>query len=104
MGHKHVCVECRVVKNLGSGYSNFHEANCSNCGRAMRFITHRFRPPKKKDNKGWHLVKYLIENGFAFQHVYQIGKSEYYKTPTNNYIPYPHTLKEAKEFVEKYKM
>jgi hypothetical protein len=50
----------------------------------MRLLNQRFRPPKKADKKGWQLV-------------------EYFKTPYDNYIPYPKNLRDAKEFVEKYK-
>lgn len=68
----------------------------------MRLLNQRFRPPKKLDNKAWQLVEFLIESGFPFQHIYQVGKNEYFKTPSNNYIPYPQTLRDAREFVERY--
>jgi len=48
-------------------------------------------------------MKFLISNGFPFQHIYNEGRSEYYLTKAHNYIEYPKTLEEAKEFVVKYK-
>lgn len=69
----------------------------------MLLLPHRFRPPKKNDDKGWELVNYLIENGFRFQHIYQLGSDDYNKKLTDNYISYPKNLRDAKEFVEKYK-
>jgi len=93
MGYKNVCVSCRIVKNLGTDYHNFHESNCTNCGENMIFIHHAFRAPKKTDDKAWKVVKYLIDNGFRFGH----------QMSEKNYVSYPETLEEAKEFVEKYK-
>lgn len=70
----------------------------------MTLLSTRFRPPKKTDDKKWETVKYLIENGFFYDHVYQ-------KIETNingvlsyqNYATYPDNIRDAKEFVEKYK-
>lgn len=76
---------------------------CPKCGKPMLLLPHRFRPPKKNDDKGWELVNYLIENGFRFQHIYQLGSDDYNKKLTDNYISYPKNLRDAKEFVEKYK-
>ena len=70
----------------------------------MRLLSHRFTPPKKTDDKKWEAVKYLIENGFYYDHIYQnieinsIGVKIY-----QNYATYPDNIKDAKEFVEKYK-
>lgn len=69
----------------------------------MILLPHRFRPPKKSDEKGWELVRFLVNNGFPFQHVYQEGVNEYFSKTSDNYIPYPKNLKEAKEFIIKYK-
>ena len=100
MGHKAVCLECYRVENLGL---NLDVEKCPLCSNQMVFINHNFRPPKKTDKKKWELVKFLISEGFPFHHVYQEGKSEYLKTELDNYVNYPKTLQEAKEFVIKYK-
>jgi hypothetical protein len=70
----------------------------------MIILSHKFRPPKKTDDKKWETVKYLIENGFYYEHVYP-------KDETNSkgiksyitYVKYPENISDAKEFVEKYK-
>ena len=69
----------------------------------MILVNHRFRPPKKNDKKKWELVEFLITNGFPFQHIYKKAKSEYYKTQSDNYVEYPKTMEEARDFVIKYK-
>ncbi|WP_179345882.1 hypothetical protein [Winogradskyella ursingii] len=103
MGHKSVCLECYRVENLGLDLTNLHLGKCPLCSNQMIFINHSFRPPKKTDKKKWELVKFMISEGFPFHHVYQEGKSEYYKSESNNYVSYPKTLEEAKEWVVKYK-
>ncbi len=103
MGYKNVCLKCRRVENLGTDFKNFHTGNCPLCSSEMYFVNHAFRPPKKHSDKEWKVVEYLIKHGFIFHHIYQEGKSEYYKTQSNNYISYPKTIEEAKEFVVKYK-
>ncbi len=100
MGHKAVCLKCYRVENLGL---NLDVEECPLCSNQMVFINHNFRPPKKTDKKKWELVKFLISEGFPFHHVYQEGKSEYSKNESDNYVNYPKTLQEAKEFVIKYK-
>src|SRR5690554_7210315 len=71
MGYKSVCIECRKSLNrpLDTGSERLYL--CSECGKPMTLLSHRFRPPKKTDDKKWETVKYLIENGFHFDHVYQ---------------------------------
>jgi len=103
MGHKSVCLSCYRVENLGTNLTNIHIDKCPLCFNQMIFVNHKFRPPKKSDKKSWELVKFLISEGFAFQHIYQNGKSEFYKGKSENYVAYPTTMSEAKEFVIKYK-
>ncbi|WP_196889853.1 hypothetical protein [Aureivirga sp. CE67] len=76
---------------------------CPICSNQMIFLNHKFRPPKKTEKKKWELVKFLIFNGFPFQHIYKNGKSDCFKTEADNYVAYPKNLHEAKEFVIKYK-
>ena len=60
----------------------------------MTLMPHRFRPPKKLDLKKWEVVEFLVLKGFKYGHVYRsVGK----------YAKYPETMKDALEFVEKYK-
>ena len=103
MGYKAVCLKCHRVENLGTDLTKMHIGKCPLCSNDMIFVNHKFRPPKKTDKKGWELVKFLIAEGFPFHHIYQEGKSEFYKTSKDNYVSYPKTIEEAKEFVIKYK-
>lgn len=48
-------------------------------------------------------MEFLINNGFPFQHIYVNGANEYFKNAENNFASYPTNLREAKEFIEKYK-
>lgn len=103
MGHKKVCLDCKICLNLDVSDYTAEKYPCSKCGKEMTLLPHRFRPPKKTHDKAWLLVKFLIENGFYFQHIYQEGSSDYNKKVTDNYVPYPKNLKEAKEFITTYK-
>lgn len=100
MGYKKVCLDCR--KSFNDNTNN--EMPCPHCGKAILFLSHRFRPPKKTDNEKWQTMKYLIENGFHYDHVYQkIETNNKGVTSYENYATYPDNLRDAKEFVERYK-
>jgi len=96
MGHKNVCFKCRKSQNLGSNFDNIRKSKCPECGVIMKLMPHRFRPPKKQDEKKWEVVKYLVSEGFEYQHILD-------DEIINTYVPYPETMNQAKEFVEKYK-
>lgn len=103
MGHKRVCLSCRITKNIQVDDYGIDKHPCSLCGNEMIFILSHFRPPKKSDDKSWEVVEFLIKHGFYFQHIYQKDLSEYSTQSTNNYISYPTNIKDAQEFVKKYK-
>jgi hypothetical protein len=65
-------------------------------------MPHRFRPPKKTDIKKWEVVKFLIEHGFKYQHIYKDVSLNNGIVDYSNYAVYPDNMKEAKEFAEKY--
>jgi hypothetical protein len=65
-------------------------------------MPHRFRPPKKTDIKKWEVVKFLIEHGFKYQHIYKDVSLKNGIVDYSNYAVYPDNMKEAKEFAEKY--
>lgn len=68
----------------------------------MIILPHRFRPPRKEDEKAWQVVEFLIRNGFPYQRVYEdIVKGDFKGLKKNT--SYPENLRDAKEFVEKYK-
>ena len=95
MGYKNLCIECRKVYNMGTDNARIKHADCPNCKNPMILMTHRFRPPKRQDESAWKVVRYLIENGFYYQHIYD-------EETVSTYVPYPNTMIEAKEFVNKY--
>jgi hypothetical protein len=59
----------------------------------MKDLTYKFEKKKKDNIKEWSAVRYLIENGFYYQHIYENGKA----------LKYPKNIKDAKVFVEKFK-
>jgi hypothetical protein len=88
---------------MGTDFDNIRQGNCPECGQAMTLMTHRFRPPKKEDEKKWLTVKYLVDNGFAYQHIYEeIETKDKQKIKRIN-VAYPDNLRDAREFVTKYK-
>ena len=104
MGYKNVCLTCRKAFNMGTDNDNIRQAKCPECGDLMTLMNHRFRPPKKDDIKKWDTVRYLVQNGFVYQHVYaKIEMKGNVVTSVQDYVRYPETLKEAEEFVKKYK-
>ncbi len=68
-------------------------------------MSYLFRPPKKADIKGWEIVKFLVEHGFFYQHIYkvvQVQKETGRIISMKEYVEYPKTMREAKDFVIKY--
>jgi hypothetical protein len=94
--NKLVCLMCKRTANSQS------EIVCSKCGQSMTVLPHRFRPPKESEQKKCDVVKYLVENGFYFQHIYK-AYPFYNMDSHENYAVYPKTKYEAKEFIEKFK-
>ncbi len=103
MGYKKVCFDCRKAFSQGTDLSNIRESNCPDCGELMKRVTHRFRPPKQKDLKKWEVAKFLMESGFLYEHVYKQIYEIRGITVLANYATYPENMRDAKEFVEKYK-
>jgi len=96
MGYKNICFECRKAFNQGTDFNIIRKAKCPNCGMEMEQVTHHFRPPKQKDIKKWETAKYLMRNGFIYQHIYKIVGS-------GLLVKYPENMRDAKEFINKYK-
>ena|SRR5690554_4754214 len=103
MGHKKLCLECRLTQNRPFDSGSELTYTCPECGKPMILLPHRFRPPKKTDDKKWETVKYLIDNGFYYQHIYKEIEIKNEVTLYQNYAAYPENIRDAKEFVEKYK-
>jgi hypothetical protein len=103
MGHKIVCLDCRKSFSQGTDFEKIKEINCVECGKKMTLLPHRFRAPKSTDIKKWETVKYLISNGFVYQHIYKNIEIKNGIISYQNYANYPENIRDAKEFVEKYK-
>jgi DNA-directed RNA polymerase subunit RPC12/RpoP len=103
MGYKNVCFDCKKAFNQGTDLNNIRESKCPDCGQLMKQVTHRFRPPKQKDTKQWEVAKFLMESGFLYEHVYERIYEIRGITVLANYATYPENMRDAKEFVEKYK-
>lgn len=98
MGHKSVCLSCKIAFSNGNNADNPVLQICPQCNDKMIQVNQKFKPPKKTDSKGWKIVTLLIENGFTFDSVYQqIDRNVFLK------VNYPETLAEAEEFVKLYK-
>jgi len=103
MGHKKVCLECKL--SLNRPFDNGSELTypCPDCGKPMTLLPHRFRPPKKSEIKKWDTVRFLVDHGFCYQHIYENMETKNGVTSYQNYVAYPDNIGDAKEFVEKYK-
>lgn len=101
MGYKSVCFKCR--KSFSRPHSAFGHVpeKCPNCGGTVALLNHTFRPPKQTDKDAWEVVQYLYENGFTYQHIQITSKSS--ASDKMKYAVYPTNMKEAREFVIKYK-
>jgi hypothetical protein len=104
MGYKNICFRCRRTFNVGTDLTNIKYTNCPECNGKMTFISQRFRPPRRTEDKKWETISYLIENGFIYQHIYEkvIVKNDRVRC-FEKLVKYPENIREAKEFVEKYK-
>lgn len=103
MGNKVVCLDCRKAFSERTDLVNRTHSSCPNCGKKMISLPHRFRPPKITDLKKWETVKYFIENGFYYQHIYKGAETSEHYNRQQSYVEYPEYIRDAKEFVEKYK-
>jgi len=67
MGYKSVCLNCRKAFSQGTDFTKFKKDKvCSDCGNTMEFLSEKFQPPPKTDNKKWEVVKFFIENDFFY--------------------------------------
>jgi predicted RNA-binding Zn-ribbon protein involved in translation (DUF1610 family) len=98
MGYKNVCLSCHIAFNNAN---RSVEIKCPTCGEGMIWMPHRFRPPRKLDDNAWAIVKYLVEHGFDYGHIYEAIPDN--PNGASRLVTYPTKLHEAKEFVKKYK-
>lgn len=100
MGYKNICLYCKISFSQGNDIVSFNEnRNCPKCREKMILVGHKFKPPKKSNDKAWEAVKLMIDNNFHYQSIYL----PYENNPRVLVsIPYPKTLADAKAFLEKY--
>jgi DNA-directed RNA polymerase subunit RPC12/RpoP len=105
MGHKVVCLKCQKAFNITSDPEGHTPMKCSECNSKLALFDHKFRPPKKSDDKAWQVVGFLYQKGFNYQHI--LSTTAHNKSislsRSENYVEYPKNMREAQEFVEKYK-
>ena len=94
MGNKSVCINCKITFSYGMDYNDIISRKCPQCRDKMINVNYKFEAPKKSRIKEWEAIKYLLENGFYFQHIYD---------ENNRYVKYPKNIKDAKIFVEKFR-
>lgn len=70
---------------------------CPECGGSAYNFGRHFKPPKKSDKNQWEKVRFLFQHGFRFQNIV------YEQDGVAVDVPYPKTLREAKDFVERYR-
>ena len=97
MGNKSVCLNCRIAFSHGMDYDCIISKRCPQCNAEMINVDYKFKAPKKDDIKRWEIIKYLLGNGFYFQHIYR--DDDYINAEL---VKYPQNIREAKIFVEKY--
>ena len=71
---------------------------CPQCRSPMAMLSRKFSAPRSGDIPQWKKVQFLVENGFRFYPVYERVEPGGLRV-----VPYPATLKEAKNFVETFK-
>lgn len=104
MGHKKVCLGCRLVFNqpFDPGYDLPY--TCPSCQVKMKLYPHRFRPPPKTDRRKWSVVRFLAEHGFNYQKILVKQERIPGKGAIEHSVPYPETMREAVLFVQQYKL
>lgn len=92
------CLECRksFKREFDLAKDCPSELTCPECSGIAHNFGRHFKAPKRSDLKQWKKIAFLFEHGFRFQKIRLVKNSL-------ESIPYPDTLEDAKEFVEKYK-
>ena len=98
MGHKLVCFNCKVSKNLSLDILTWNSTSklCTKCNSDLKLLPHRFRPPRKEDLKKWEVVVFLFESGFRYEHIYDDN--------IGSYVDIPENMRDAIDFINKYKV
>lgn len=97
MGHKSVGLSCQKAINLDRDYTVAVEQSmtCPVCGSVTVLYPHRFRPPRKNAHRKWAVIRHLHQNVFHFHHITE--------SASEGYVKYPNTMRDAIEFIERFK-
>lgn len=62
----YICTACRSAKRAEAAGGLKTDLRCSSCGGVLWELSHRWRIPKKTDNRGWaELAEIVAESGPA---------------------------------------
>lgn len=92
----YACFTCRRSFKRPGERPTPPERTCPHCGGPAHNLGRHFKAPAADDRAQWAKVRFLVEHGFPFQHVYDPAHG---RRP----VPYPETLKEARAFVQQYR-
>ena len=56
----YICVECRTSKRAEAAGGLETPLRCSSCGGGLWELSHKWRIPKKTDDKAWHELKAIV--------------------------------------------
>ncbi|MBA3461469.1 MAG: hypothetical protein H0T46_16025 [Deltaproteobacteria bacterium] len=87
-----VCFSCRRCFRRSAARTV--ERKCPTCGSVAVALSRKFKAPSRADEEQWRKVEFLYRHGFRFQSVYD---------KTGRVVRYPESLKEARDFVRRYK-
>ena len=87
-----VCLDCRRSFKRPTGPAR---RPCPRCGEPAVGLSQKFKPPRAGDDEQWEKVRLLVSHRFLFQTIYD---GRYGGVA----VPYPRSLREAREWVKKW--
>ena len=100
---KKLCLDCKKSFQMSSQDANLSNLKCPEWGKYTITITHRFRPPKIDNDRKWDVVKFLVKNGFQYQHISIFEHDRHGIQRFIAYAKYPENMSDAIEFIDKFK-
>lgn len=117
---KFACLNCfrvfkRAVADLGKRNwpRPVEVRRCPACGGDAYLMSSDFRAPPRTDRKAWEVVAFLVRNGFPYFRLFErVSPGDVdipgLDDPRIQWVelkvgPYPDTLAEAQEFVDRYR-
>jgi hypothetical protein len=91
----YACLDCRKSFKRPRVFAPPRYRRCPVCGKPAVGLHPNFKPPRTSNVKQWEKVRYLVEHGFRFRPIWD--------EETGTPIPYPETLRDAVDWVERWK-